>query len=122
LSRSLSGALVVPAPGLRIVYRIVRTDPPTLADLTSAAALGRPPPRTPELARLYDGLSVFSTERQARNKARDLPVLGTYLAAVALEDGAPVRLERTLRGSPGHHTLWGDPEALRRRVVAVVPV
>ena len=110
---------MVPAPGLRIVYRIVRTDPPTLADFTSAAALGRPPPRTPELARLYDGLSVFSTERQARNKARDLPVLGTYLAAVALEDGAPVRLERTLRvapegvvaGAPAEGALQADGRA-----------
>lgn len=110
------------SPSSRTVYRITRTDPPSLADFTSAAALGRPAPRHPEQARLHDGLSVFSTERQARNKAKDLPGLGAYIAVVELEDGAPVRLERTLRGSPGHHTLWGDPGAIHRRVVAVVVV
>ncbi|MDQ3700171.1 MAG: hypothetical protein M3442_04530 [Chloroflexota bacterium] len=63
-------------PSTRTVYRIIRADPPTLVDFTSAAVLGRPAPRNSERARLHDGLSVFNTERQARNKANDLPALG----------------------------------------------
>jgi hypothetical protein len=93
-----------------------------LEDFASDAAKGFPPPADPVRARLHDGISVFNTERQARNKAHDFPFLGGFIATIALEDSAPMRVERTLRGSPGHHTLWGDPMDIRARVVSVVPV
>jgi hypothetical protein len=55
----------------RTLYRIVKTDPPTLDDFTSRAARGAPPPLDPELARVHDGISTFNTAQQARRKARD---------------------------------------------------
>ena len=88
----------------------------------SDGAKGRPAPADPTRAALHDGISVFSTERQARHKALDYPFLGAYIALLEIEEGAPIRVERTLRGSPGHHTLWGDPAELVARVVSVVPV
>lgn len=109
----------------RIFYRIVhRSTPSGLAvdDFLSDAARGFAPPLDPVRARLHDGISVFNTEQQARNKAHDFPFLGSHIAAIQVEDDGPVRVERTLRGSPGHHTLWGDPEHIRSHVVSVVPV
>lgn len=107
---------------VRTFYRIVRTDPPTLTDFTSAKMLGKVRPTDDlEALRLADGLSVFRTEAQAQRHARRMPMLGVYIAEVATPSDAPVRSERTLR-TPGHHTLWGSPAFLLacvRRVVAV---
>jgi hypothetical protein len=107
---------------IQTFYRIVRSDPPTLMDFTSAKALGKARPTDdPEALRLADGLSVFRTEAQAHRHARRMPMLGGYIAAVAIAANAPVYVERTLR-TPGHHTLWGNPAFLlscSRRVVAV---
>jgi hypothetical protein len=107
---------------LRAFYRIVLTDPPTPVDFTSFAALGRRPRRADSnVDRLWDGLSMYDTEERARQKARQLPYLGGYLARVMISIGAPFRVERTL-ASPGHHTVWGDPTALLNCVTGVVPV
>ena len=105
----------------RVFYRVVKTDPPTLADFTSPAAQGKPfthqdPARRP----LWDGLSCHATEAQARRNARRFRTHGGYVAGVRIEAGAPVRVERTL--GPGHYTLWGDPAELLARVVSVAPV
>jgi hypothetical protein len=108
----------------RTFYRIVhdaaieQLDPD---DFTSDAARGEEPPDDPELRRLHDGISVFATEAQAMNKARDYPFLGRYVARLEVPDDAPFRIERTLR-SRGHHTMWGDPVEIRRCAVAVVRV
>jgi hypothetical protein len=108
---------------IQTFYRIVRSDPPTLMDFTSAKALGKARPTDdPEALRLADGLSVFRTEAQAHRHARRMPMLGTHIAEVAIAASAPVHVERTLR-TPGHHTLWGKPAFLLacvRRVVAVL--
>ena len=106
-------------PG-RIFYRIVRSDPPTLDDFRSYEELGiRTGSDDPE-TRLRRGISVNATEAQARRRARGLPVLGSYIAALAIAEDGPVRYERTTR-SPGHYTLWGPPAALLASVVRVVP-
>ena len=105
----------------RRFYRNVRSDPPTVADFTSNEALGIPPRHPdPETLRLWDGLSAWATEAQARRNARRFPAIGRYIAAVRVEDHAPIRVERT-RG-PGHHTLWGEPAELLARVASVAPV
>jgi hypothetical protein len=104
-------------------YRIVQTDPPTLVDFLSDVARGRVRyPLTSEQHQLRSGLSVFNTEAQARRKAQDWPNLGRHIAAVEIPASSAIRFERTLRSSPGHHTLWGDPVDLLACVVAVVPV
>jgi hypothetical protein len=106
----------------RTFFRITLTDPPSLADFTSPSAKGRTPrDNDPEARRLWDGVSVFATETQARNQAKDFPLLGGYIAQVDVPDDAPVRVERTLR-TRGHHTVWADPQVLLRHVVSVEPV
>lgn len=111
------------APRARTFYRLVLTNPPTLADFRSDLAQGRPPPsQNPEAVRLVSGLSMYATLTQARNKATAYPRLGRYIGALDLPIGGPIRYERTLPGSRGHHTIWGDPAELLACVTAVVPV
>ena len=107
----------------RVFHRIVESSPLTLTDFMSDVARGRVRyPIAIEQLRLRSGLSVFNTEAQARRKALDLPILGVYIASLEIPDGTEVRFEHTLRSSPGHHTLWGDPVELLAYVAAVVPV
>lgn len=106
----------------RTFYRIVKVNPPTRQDFLSAQALGRTVPRgDPELARLWDGLSVWQTEAQARRKARGVPEIGEYIAELQFPDDGSLRYRRTLQ-SRGHHTLWVDPDVALARVISVVPV
>ncbi|MGH2350698.1 MAG: hypothetical protein ACRDI2_19755 [Chloroflexota bacterium] len=109
----------------RAFYRIVTA--PTveeldLDDFKSAKALGAPPPRHAANLPLWDGLSVFATEAQARAKAHDFPGHGAYIARLEIPDDVPMRIERTIKNSRGHHTIWGGPAELLRCVVSVVPV
>ena len=105
----------------RLVYRIVKTDPPTVADFLSNAARGRarrgPEARRPEL---HTGLSLYDGEAAARATAQRFPFLGAYLAAIRIPAAGPVRVEQTL--GAGHCTIWGHPDDLLALVVAVVPV
>jgi hypothetical protein len=106
----------------RVFYRIVRSNPPTLRDFLSQAALGIPSRRRdPEALRLRRGISVYATEAQARRKARGMGTLGDYIARIELPTASPVIFERTTE-SNGHYTLWGDPEAIMACAAAVVPV
>ena len=106
----------------RTFYRIVKSDPPTLADFVSAQARGRAvPTRLPEeLRRLWDGLSVYATLAQAQRKARQSPMIGAYVAELRLPDDVTIRVERTTREA-GHHTVWGPAERILACVVEVVP-
>ena len=103
-------------------YRVVRSDPPKLDDFTSQKAKGilmaRP---DPQVALLWDGISVYATETQARRRATVLPHLGTYIAELAVSESDPITARRT-GTSQGHHTLWGDPADLLNRVTRVVKV
>jgi pimeloyl-ACP methyl ester carboxylesterase len=91
------------------------------AAFTSNEVLGVPIRNSdPETLRLWGGLSAWATEAQARRNARRFPSLGAHIAAIRLERGAPIRVERT-RG-PGHHTLWGEPDHFLTRVISVVEV
>jgi hypothetical protein len=122
-----SGAGVADATPLK-VYRIVKTDPPTVTDCTPQAQLGRRlVDPTPEKLHLWSGLSVFATEAQARRQARSYPMLGGFIAEIVFppptSEGLPFDLicERTLR-TPGHYTLWAVPALLLACVTRVVPV
>ena len=107
----------------RTFYRIVATNPPTLADFLSDQERGRATLEDrPEVQRLRTGRSVYATLAQARRKTRSYPFLGSYIAAVAVADESPLRVERTLRSSPGHHTVWGDAELLLASVLDVVTI
>lgn len=106
----------------RTFYRVGRSDPPTLADVTSNRAAGRAPRRsTPDIERLWDGISVFDTEAGARRQAGMYPWLGRFIVELAIPARSVIQVERTT-GTPGHYTLWGDPEALLAMVRSVVPL
>lgn len=105
-----------------IFYRVVKTDPPRLADFTSGAALGRPLAiETSETTRLHSGISVFATARQAANQAEQWPILGGFIATLDFPEENPIQAERTT-SRRGHHTLWGSSSDLMDCVVAVTPL
>ena len=91
--------------------------------LLSRDAQGVPAPKdTDEARRLNAGVSMYATLEQARKKAQAFPFLGDHIACLEIPDDAPVQIERTLPGSRGHYTIWGDPDELLRYVVSIVPV
>jgi hypothetical protein len=103
-------------------YRLVRSNPTTLDDFKSQKAKGIPMARPdPEVELLWDGISVYATETQARNQARAKPWLGAYIAELVISESDPITFRRTGTGR-GHHTLWGDPAVLRARVVHIIAV
>ena len=108
--------------GPNIFYRIVKSAPPTLRDFTSKMELGLVGPHPDDYtAYLESGISTYRTLAQARRKARAFPSLGAFVVAIAIEDGAPIRWERTTR-SAGHHTLWGEPAEIAARAGPPIPV
>jgi hypothetical protein len=105
-------------------YRIVPSPTPTVADFTSNAAAGLAlrPPDTPARRRLWDGISVYSSVRAAEaSAARAGWRNGRYVAELALGEGDPVLVEKTLR-DPAHYTVWGSPETLLALARRVVPI
>ena len=106
----------------RRFYRLVRSSPPTLDDFTSQKAKGIPMARPdPEVALLWDGISVYATEAQARSQARSKPWLGAYIAELTISEDDPITFRRS-GTSRGHHTLWGTPAELQARVTRLVRV
>lgn len=104
----------------RVVFRIVRSDPPTENDFRSRAGLGLGLLVDTALGReLHEGLSVLSSEAEARSLAKEFPSLGRFVAVLRVPEGA--RLERTLRRA-GHWTIWADAQLLLDSVAVVVPV
>ena len=103
-------------------YRVVGSDPPKLDDFMSQKAKGIPMARPdPEVALLWDGISVNATEAQARRRALAQPYLGAYIAELVISESDPITVRRT-GTSRGHHTLWGDAADLLARVNRVVRV
>jgi hypothetical protein len=108
----------------RSFFRLVDTNSSTRDDFLSAIEKGQPPlDRSLEAHRIAEGLSVNATLKQARKRARTVPSLRHYrfVAELSIPDDAPVEFRRTF-SSPGHHTLWGDPDILVGYVVSVHPV
>ena len=100
------------------LYRNIRGSEPTLLDFTSHEAQGIPPTSAnPEVIRLWDGISCWATEAQARRIARRYPKQGAYIAVLYIPDVAAIQVERT-RG-PGHHTVRGDPSEIWSCVIEV---
>jgi len=65
---------------------------------------------------IYRGISVRRTLPQARRLAKALR--RDYIAELSLTWKEGDALARTF-STPGHHTLWGHPDQLLGRVVAV---
>lgn len=105
----------------RVLYRIVLTNPPTVADFLSNGAQGLQPRgvalRQPEL---WSGLLMFDTLERSRAQARRFPGLGQYIAAIRIPVDAAITARKTL--GEGHYTVWGDPETLLAAVSDLCPV
>jgi hypothetical protein len=104
-----------------LFYRIAKSDPPKAEDFRSNEAKGLQP-RGIELDQpeLWSGISVYNSERRARDRALRFPNLGGYIAAIRLPPDGPFAIKQTL--GRGHYTICGDAEALLAMVVQVVPV
>ena len=76
---------------------------------------------TVQARRLWTGISVFDSEEGAREMARRFPTLGAFIAALRIPANAPIRAERTT-ATPGHFTLWGQPDDILSCVIEVVHV
>ena len=99
--------IAVPAGGLT-VYRLVRSDPPTIRDFQPPSPNLADRRGWPELHRA--GLSHFLRLEQTELVRRS-PV--SLVATVRLVAGSGIYLARTAR-TPGHVTVWARPEALLR--------
>lgn len=100
------------------LYRIVKTDPPTVDDMKSNAAKGsQPRGNDPEVRRLWSGISLFDSIERARRQAGRGPWHGNaYIAELRIPIDT-FQLEST-RGQ-GHYTLWGLPHAILSYVTQV---
>lgn len=88
----------------RVVFRLVRTDPPTPDDFLSQRQ-EKPDRLFPGVTECQAcGLSVFADRRDAVAKALKLPRLKNHkLCRVTLLTGAG-RIQQTFQ--PSHHTWW----------------
>ncbi len=101
----------------------MRSNPPTLLDFTSNAALGRVLRNpTPELLDRWAGLSAYDTQESARRQAHWAAGRGRSLGGfiAVLEVGSEIRTEQTFEAV--HYTIWGEPAALLACVVHIVAV
>ena len=103
-------------------YRVVKTSPPTERDFLWHLALGRRIRNpTPAVLRDAAGVSVTLTTDGARSLVEDFPQMGSFIAAVEIEEDGPIGYEQTGL-YPEHYTLWGEPADLLARVRSVVAV
>lgn len=109
------------------LYRIVKTDPPTPADVESLieemARRNRPVPAdwTEDEHQKAEGLSVYDTIEAAIATAIQLRGRrGTLIARLTLTDDSGVRCKLT--GSHGHWTIWGNPDTILHAMEVVTRV
>jgi hypothetical protein len=108
---------------VRRFYRVVRTNPPTRQDFLSALELGRrlQPGLPQEVVRIFDGLSVSSTQAGTRYTAQRFPRSGSFIATLDIPDDGRFRIEQTTTRRT-HWTIWGDADALLGCIIAVEPI
>jgi hypothetical protein len=106
----------VPGDG-RPVYRIVSEGALAAGDAFRSNYDRRMRPRGAEQsnALLHVGLSMFAEPAQARTMWRRFPVLGDLIVRVDLVGSEGTWFAFTGK-TAGHITVWGRPEALRRRM------
>ena len=102
-------------------YRIVKSNPPTVADFLSYRALGVPRRRdTPELRESWEAVSVLNSLEAARSLLARVPTLGLYIAVLDVPDDGPVTYKQTGK-LLAHFDLRGTPEDMLEMVQMVVP-
>jgi hypothetical protein len=101
----------------RIFYRLVESDPPTLRDFMSYAALGKAPPEhlrnDQAFLHRWRGLSVYDTYRAARRLAAARKFKRwAYVAELRIPDDGPIICEGP--DDSGHWNLYcADPVYLK---------
>lgn len=102
------------------LYRIIRTNEPSIDDMWSYVELGIQLRRdTPEARRRASGISLFDSLEQARRQAQGKPWVGNAFIAELVIPVDRFQIERT-GGSRGHYTLWGDAHDILGFVRSVV--
>lgn len=111
-------------PDLRTFYRLVEHEDLTDDDFRSDAERGLPAAVWEE-PHHRAGMSTWDSLKQARDLGRYLmkrrKLAALYLVAIEVEEGSPLRVERS-GPSPGHYTLYGRPAEIRARTRVVRPV
>ncbi len=95
----------------RRLYRLVRTDPPTVHDFLSQAALLKPPPLdTAAFRREWEGLSMFDSPGPLRKlgKARRWR-LGEFIAELEVPDDVRSRSAVLIARGIGFSTMPMGP-------------
>ena len=108
-------------PNESTFFRILAADQPVRRDFVSNFELGRAPqrPLSPEGERRWAGLSVFTSLELAKSHHDRSPWIGTHVAQLSLDDRYTFEAMRTTP-TPGHWTLWADPDLLLFRVIAII--
>ncbi len=97
--------------------------PATRQDFESYRELGRRlfNPNDSEMRSMWEGLSVFNTEKQARNSAKASMFRGyAGVACMTIPLDGSIRFERTGRTSRAHHTVWAPADRLSACVTGYV--
>ena len=105
-----------------VFYRVLERSQPAIGDFISQKERGQPlRHQTRKALRLWEGLSVYKTEEQARQLAQASPRVGEAIARLHIPFDASVTVEiDTARN--GHCTLWGDANHLLSFVADVAAV
>jgi hypothetical protein len=103
------------------LFHLVTSMHPQLDDFRSMLGQGQFPKYRldqPETYRQAAGVSCYATADQARDLARRVPALGSFVARVFIPDDAcAIEVARTGRG--GHHTVWASPSYFLSRIVSM---
>ena len=89
----------------RLVFRLVRSEPPLERDFQSQRALNPARPYRNVTECQARGLSVFSDRRDAEQRLKRRNLRGMLICQVALTSGAGY-IQQTGEHSPTHYTWW----------------
>ena len=110
-----------PAPRPPRLYRLVQGSQALAQDFMSDEAKGAPMrPQQRQDIRLYRGISMLSSAAGARDRGRDYPQLGSWIAELDIPQAGYVEVHKTL--GPEHYSVIGLPGILRALVRRVEPV
>lgn len=105
-------------------YRVAKAYPPGDDEYRTARDKGLHPPdelTATELRAFNDGYSFYDSEDGARGQAKKRKgKLGTYIVRYDIPEGSGIEWEKTL--GPGHYTLFGSKEELKRYLAAFVAI
>jgi hypothetical protein len=105
------------------VYRLVRSDPPTVADFASNCESGRRRrPERGESIEDWTGISTFDSldALQALVRRAQFGPRSRWAARLELPMNTAIEWKKT--HGAGHWTIWGSSQAIHAAVVSVVSI